>query len=101
MKREIYQADAYIVDANGVFNHLDGYPKLFDSKNYGNDLAKTYTRANGAYCEAVAAMSKVDTRQLQIATLMIINSGNQLAATKIGELAELPDSEPTPEPEEE
>lgn len=94
MKREIYQVDAYIVDANGTFNRLDGHPKLFDSKNYGNDLAKTYQRANGAYCEAVAAMSKIDTRQLQIATLMIINSGNQLAVTKMGELADLPDPEP-------
>lgn len=93
MKREIYQADAYIVDANGTFNCLDGYPKLFDSKNYGHDLAKTYQRANGAYCEAVAAMSKIDTRQLQIATLMIINSGNQLAVTKIGELADLPEAD--------
>jgi hypothetical protein len=94
MKREIYQVDAYIVDANGTFNRLDGHPRLFDSKNYSHDLAKTYTRANGAYCEAVAAMSKIDTRQLQIATLMIINSGNQLAVTKIGELADLPDPEP-------
>lgn len=94
MIREIYQADAYIVDANGMFNRLDGYPKLFDSKNYGNDCAKTYQRANGAYCEAVAAMSKIDTRQLQIATLMIINSGNQIAVTKMGAISELPDPEP-------
>lgn len=97
MKREIYQVDAYIVDANGTFNRLDGHPKLFDSKNYGNDPAKTYTRANGAYCEAVAAMSKIDTRQLQIATLTIINNGTQLAVTKMGEMADLPDPEPEAE----
>ena len=94
MKREIYQADAYIVDANGTFNRLEGYPKLFDSKNYDNNLNKTYQRANGAYCEAVADMSKIDSRQLQIATLTIINNGTQLATTKIGELADLPDPEP-------
>lgn len=97
MKREIYQVDAYIVDANGTFNRLDGHPKLFDSKNYGNDRTKTYTRANGAYCEAVAAMSKIDTRQLQIATLTIINNGTQLAVTKMGEMADLPDPEPEAE----
>jgi hypothetical protein len=42
-------------------------------------------------------MSKVDTRQLQIATLTIINNGTQLAVTKMGEMADLPDSEPEAE----
>ena len=32
MKREIYLVLAYVVDANGTFNNLSGYPKTFDSK---------------------------------------------------------------------
>ena len=97
MKRVIYQVIAYIVDANGTFNNLSGYPKNFDSKNYGNDPDKTFRRANGDYCEAVGAMSKVDTRQLQVAKLMRVNDGMTMALNKIGELADLPDPEPEAE----
>ena len=91
--RQIFIVNAYIVDANGAFNTLTGYPKTFDSKNYDNDTDKTYRRANGDYCEAVGAMSKVDTRQLQIAKLMRINDGMTLALNKIGEIADLPEPE--------
>jgi hypothetical protein len=97
MKREIYQVLAYIVDANGTFNYLSGYPKMFDSKTYGNDPEKTYRRAHGDYCDAVGAMSKVDTRQLQIAMLIHVNDGVQLKITKMGEVADLPDPEPESE----
>jgi hypothetical protein len=99
MKRVIYQVIAYVVDANGTFNNLSGYPKNFDSKNYDNDTDKTYRRANGDYCDAVGAMSKVDTRQLQVAKLMRVNDGMTLALNKIGELADLPDPEPGEETE--
>ena len=33
-KREIYEVYAKIVDANGAYNTLNGYPKAFDSRNY-------------------------------------------------------------------
>jgi hypothetical protein len=99
MKRDIYQVLAYVVDANGTFNNLSGYPKTFDSKNYDNDTDKTYRRAHGDYCDAVGAMSKIDTRQLQIAKLLRINDCMTLAWNKIGALADLPDPEPEKETE--
>lgn len=99
MKREIYQVVAYIVDANGNYANLSGYPKNFDSKNYNNDFGRTYRRANGEYCDAVGAMSKIDTRQLQVAKLVHINDGSTIALTQMGELADLPDPEPEEETE--
>ena len=51
MARQIFIVDALIVDANGTFNHLEGYPKPFDSKNYQNDVDKAKRRAEGDMSE--------------------------------------------------
>lgn len=93
MKREIYEVYANIVDANGSYNALSGYPKTFDSKNYGNDLDKTRQRAYGEWHSALAAMAKVDTRQVQLAGIIRVSDGMQIALERIGALAELPDPE--------
>lgn len=93
MKREIYEVYANIVDANGSYNALSGYPKTFDSKNYGNDLDKTRQRAYGEWHSALAAMAKVDTRQIQLAGIIQVSNGMQIALERMGVLAELPDPE--------
>lgn len=93
MKREIYEVYANIVDANGSYNALSGYPKTFDSKNYGNDLDKTRQRAYGEWHSALAAMAKVDTRQVQLAGIIRVSDGMQIALERMGALAELPDTE--------
>lgn len=100
MKREIYIVDATIVDANGTFNKLPGYPKLFDSRSYGNDIEKTKRRAEGDMSEAYGAMCKVDTRQLQTVILMTAD-GAVLDRKFIGRIADLPDPEPEQEDESE
>jgi len=92
-KREIYEVYANIVDANGNYNALSGYPKTFDSKNYGNDLDKTRQRAYGEWHSALAAMAKVDTRQLQLAGIIRISDGLQIALERMGVLADLPEPE--------
>ena len=69
MPRQIYLVDARVIDANGTFNHISGYPKLFDSTTYGNDLEKARRRAEGDLSEAWGAMCKNDTRQMQTVTL--------------------------------
>lgn len=93
MKREIYEVYANIVDANGSYNALSGYPKTFDSKNYGNDLDKTRQRAYGEWHSALAAMAKVDTRQVQLAGIIRVSDGMQIALERMGALAKLPDPE--------
>ena len=96
MKREIYIVDAAVVDANGTYNKLSGYPKLFDSRSYNNDIAKTRRRAEGDAAEAYGAMCKVDSRQLQTVVLMTAD-GAVLDRKFIGKVADLPDPEPEAE----
>lgn len=88
MKRNIFIVDAQIVDANGTFNKLTGYPKLFDSRSYNNDIDKALLRARGEYHEVIGAMCKVDTRQLQTAILMSAD-GFVIERFSIGEIADV------------
>lgn len=98
MQREIYVVIAHVVDANGTFNVLSGYPKTIDSRSYDNDLDKTRQRAIGVFSECVGAMCKVDTRQLQTVMLMTA-SGMILEHRCFGRIADLPDPEAINEPE--
>ena len=68
-KREIFEVVAKVVDSNGTFNPLSGYPKTFDSRNYHGDVDKAQRRAEGDMSEAWGAMCKIDTRQIQTVTL--------------------------------
>lgn len=90
MQRQIYIVDAHIVDANGTFNYLDGYPKRFDSRSYGGDIDKAQRRAEGDMSEAWGAMCKVDTRQIQTVTLMTVD-GFQLEKKTMGQFPEEPE----------
>ncbi len=68
--RAIFEVYAKVVDANGSYNTLNGYPKVFDSRSYDDDVEKTRRRAEGAFAECWGAMCKVDTRQIQTVILM-------------------------------
>lgn len=91
MQRAIFEVYAKVVDANGSYNTLTGYPKVFDSRNYNNDITKTYNRARSEFCTALSGMYTADTRQAQFAMILDASTGNQLDMEYIGELAELPD----------
>lgn len=67
--RNIFTVSAYIIDANGTFNYLSGYPKNFDSRSYQDDVAKARKRADGDFSEAWGAMCKNDTRMVQTVAL--------------------------------
>lgn len=90
MERNIFLVDAQIVDANGAFNKLSGYPKLFDSRSYSNDINKALLRARGEFYDTVGAMCKRDDRQLQTALLMSAD-GFVIEREAIGAIADLPD----------
>ena len=87
MARQIYLVDAFIVDANGTFNHLDNYPKKFDSRNYQDDIEKTQRRAEGDMSEIWGAMCKVDTRQIQTVMLFTVE-GFVIAQKSTGQFVE-------------
>lgn len=92
MAREIYIVTAQIVDANGTFNPLSGYPKTFDSRNYQDDVAKAYKRAEGDFSECWGAMCKRDDRMIQTVTLSTV-SGVQIDRKSMGEFPEDPQAE--------
>lgn len=98
MRREIFEVYAKIVDANGSYNTLSGYPQVFDSRSYSGDIAKAQDRAYGAWHEVLGAMYKRDDRQLQLALILRASDGLVLESTVIGTMTPLPDPEPEPEP---
>lgn len=96
MKRQIFIVNAYVVDANGTFNNLSGYPKTFDSRSYDNDIDKAQRRAVGDMSECYGAMCKRDDRQLQ-AVMVTTPDGFQVEKRSIGQIADLPDESNEPE----
>ena len=92
MAREIYEVNAKIVDSNGTYNTLSGYPKSFDSKNYNDDLKKARLRAEGEFHECLGAMCKRDDRQIQLAYVICVSDGEIILSQSIGSFQD--DQEP-------
>jgi len=97
MKRDIYEVYAKVIDANGTYNTLSGYPKVFDSKNYDNDLQKTRNRAYAEFHTVLGTMYPREDRQLQIAMLVYANTGLQIEMARVGNMAELEEEPETTE----
>ena len=93
MARQIFIVDAHIVDANGTFTYLEGYPKTFDSKNYSGDAEKAQKRAEGDMSEQWGKMCKVDTRQIQTVTLSTVD-GFLIERKTMGKFQADPEPEP-------
>ncbi len=89
MQREIYEINAKIVDANGNFNALDGYPKKFDSHSYNDDIEKARQRAYGDWHDVLGTMCKRDDRQLQLAYILRVSDGIVIESTVMGAIAEV------------
>ena len=94
MKREIYEVSASVVDANGSYNLLSGFPKAYDSKSYGGDIEKAKRRAYAEFYDTLGAMGKRDDRQLQIASIKEVSTCIQIETKVFGAIADLPDPEP-------
>jgi hypothetical protein len=92
MERQIFEVYAKVVDSTGAYNTLSGYPKVFDSHSYNDDIDKALKRATGEFCETFGAMCKNDTRQLQTVILMSAD-GFVIDRKNIGKIADLPDEE--------
>ena len=80
MARNIFRVEAWIVDGNGTFNILSGYPKNFDSKSYNDDVAKALKRAQGDLSEVWGAFCKRDDRQVQ--TVILTQANGQMIERK-------------------
>ena len=93
MARNIFIVDAHIVQSNGVFAYLSGYPKTFDSNNYSGDVAKAKRRAEGDMAEQWSAMCKRDDRLIQVVALSDVY-GNLIEKKSMGDFTE---NQPEPE----
>ena len=89
MKREIFEVYAKVIDANGTYNTLSGYPKTFDSHSYNDDIDKAQKRAYGEYYEVLSAFCKRDDRQQQIAMILRASDGFQLEYSHYGAIADI------------
>ena len=91
MKRDIYEVYAKVVDANGAYNTLSGYPKVYDSHQNNDDCEKARQKAYGEYYTVLGTMYNRTDRQCQIAMIIRANDGVQIEKTCIGKIADLPD----------
>jgi len=91
MLREIFEVYAKVVDANGAYNTLNGYPKVYDSHLYNDDIDKARNRAYGEFHSVLGSMFTRDDRQCQIAMIIRASDGMQIERVAIGEVAEIPD----------
>ena len=91
MTQEIFIVNAQIVDANGSFASLSGYPKTYKSTAYNNDIEKAKQRALGDFHDVMGAFGKRDDRQVQMAFVMQTSTGMIIANGKFGKLPALPD----------
>ena len=73
MARNIFIVDARIVDSNGAYHDLDGYPKKFDSASYNNSVDIAKKRADGDASETWGAMCKRDDRMIQTVSVSTID----------------------------
>ena len=96
MARNIFTVDAWIIDANGTYNKLSGYPKNFDSRSYNDDTEKALKRAMGDFAEVYGAYCKRDDRLMQ--TVVIYQANGALIDRKcLGTQMEPTPVEPEPE----
>ena len=92
MKRQIYEVYAKVIDANGNYNTLSGYPKSFDSHNYDDNIDKALMRATGEFASTWGAMCLREDRQLQTVILMSAD-GFVIDRKVIGAIEDLPDED--------
>lgn len=92
MKRQIFEVYAKVVDSSGAYNTLSGYPKVFDSKNYNNDIDKTLMRATGEFATTWGQLCLREDRQLQMVMLMTAD-GFVIDKKVIGAIADLSNEE--------
>lgn len=97
MERQIFEVHAKIVDANGTYNALSGYPKVFDSRHYNDDVEKTFRRAKADYNSTLGTLYTRDDRMLQSIVLMRVD-GTVIERECIGTLNPPEEGEEIEEP---
>ena len=69
MARNIFRVNATIVDENGNYSTMSGFPKTFDSNSYEGNVEIALRRAKASFHSTLGTMYAVDNRQMQTVTL--------------------------------
>lgn len=81
--RNIFVVDAFLVNGEGTYAHINGFPKVFDSESYDGSVDTALKRAQGSFASTWSDFCAVDNKQIQLVTLMDI-FGNQLDKKCLG-----------------
>ncbi len=82
--RNVFVVDSYLITEAGVFSHASGYPKSYDSANYGG-VDQALLTATGAFANAWGAACTKEGMQIQHITLTDM-TGYQLDRKVVGTL---------------
>ena len=94
IKHEIYEVFAKIVDANGGYSNMQGYPKTFDSHQNKDDIDATHSKAMASFHAALSEMYPLaSNRQKQFVYIIRASDGVQIEREEIGEITGYPDPE--------
>lgn len=104
----IVNANQVVVSENhplGLFSTMSGFPKIYDSVNFSDDIEATMKAAKSAYYDQLSKNYSYTNRAMTTVTLEMAN-GQQILRESIGgfpviEPEPTPTPEPEPEPEEE
>ena len=103
MKRQIFQVDKRLLGATvgGYVPSASGYPKVFDSHAaaYEDNVDAALLAATGAFASAWAEICTATGRDMQVVILSTAD-GFVIDKKVVGQIADLPDPDPTPEEEE-
>ena len=83
----VFTVNAWIIDSNGTFNYISGYPKAFQSKNYNDDVNKALQRAKGDFHTVIGTLCARDDRKVQTVTLHDLYVNEIEPPFTIGELS--------------
>ena len=82
--RNIFVVNATVVNSEGQYSTVSGFPKRFDSESYNGDTEKALRRAKAAYHAQLSLNYAVDDRQMQTVTLQQANGAMILRETEGG-----------------
>ena len=96
--RNIFIVNATLVDSNGNYSTITGFPKTFDSESYSGNTETALRRAKAAYHAQLGLNYAVDGRTMQTVTLVQVN-GQLIMRESEGAFPPDPEPEPAPAPE--
>lgn len=101
MAWNIFKVNASMVNTNGQYSGVSGFPKTFSSESYDGSTDKALRRAKAALYSWLGNMYAVDNWQMITATIEQANGQQVMRVNEGTRIEPTPEPEPEPEGEEE